>query len=81
MPAALRSIIRSTDAIGSGTKYLAVFNASAERLTQIRADWSALRMPVMRDLWERKDLGAVDGGCTSSVAPDASGLYRLMHPK
>jgi hypothetical protein len=56
-----------------------VFN-TADRPTAIRVDWGALKLPercVLRDLWEKKDVGVVAGGYTFQLAPHASGLYRV----
>lgn len=74
------SIIWAADAVGSNAKYIAVFNVGDEKPIDIRVDWPALKMAkrcVLRDLWEHKDLGTVEGGYTFTVAPHASGLYRL----
>src|SRR5579872_438518 len=63
----------------AGAKYLGVFNTE-DRAVEIRVDWGALRMPehcILRDLWQRKDLGSISGGYTFAVAPHASGLYRV----
>jgi len=62
-----------------GTKYLGVFNTE-DRAVEIRVDWGALNMPercLLRDLWQRQDLGAISGGYTFPLAPHASGLYRV----
>ncbi len=60
-------------------KYLGVFN-TGDRPATIHVDWGALQLPercLLRDLWERKDLGAAAGGYTFTLAPHASGLYRV----
>jgi hypothetical protein len=60
-------------------KYLAVFNAGGRPGT-IRVDWGALKLPdscVLRDLWQKKDIGTVASGYTFRLSPHASGLYRL----
>jgi hypothetical protein len=60
-------------------KYLGVFNAG-ERPANIRVDWGALQLPeqcVLRDLWQKKDLGPAPGGYTFRLAPHASGLFRV----
>ena len=77
-------IIWTADAVGSDAKYVAVFNVSDEKLTQIRVDWPALKLPkkcTLRDLWAHKDLGTVEGGYTFTVEPHASGLYKLTPPR
>ena len=73
-------VVWTADAIGSDAKYLAVFNVGDREPVDIRVDWPALKMPLtceLRDLWERKDLGAIEGGHIFRVAPHASGLYKL----
>jgi len=60
-------------------KYLGVFNAG-ERSGTIRVDWGALKLPdqcLLRDLWQKKDLGKVETGYTFRLAPHASGLFRV----
>jgi len=74
------SVVWIADAAGSPSKYLAVFNVGDRRPIDIRVEWRALGMParcLLRDLWERKDVGRVDDGRTFRVAPHASGLYKL----
>jgi hypothetical protein len=64
-------------------KYLGVFNAG-ERPSAIRVDWGALKLPDacdLRDLWQKKDLGAIQTGYTFRLEPHASGLYRLTASK
>jgi alpha-galactosidase len=61
-------------------KYLAVFN-TGERPASIRVDWGALKLSgecALRDLWQKKDLGAIATGYAFQLAPHASGLYRLQ---
>lgn len=74
------SIVWVADAVGSKAKYIGVFNVGDEKPLDIRVDWPALKMAkkcVLRDLWEHKDLGTIDGGYTFTVAPHAAGLYKL----
>ncbi|MDR3737107.1 MAG: hypothetical protein P4L10_16430 [Acidobacteriaceae bacterium] len=42
--------------------------------------WMATKC-ALRDLWEHKDLGVIDGGYTFTVPPHASGLYKLTPAK
>ena len=73
------SVIWAADAPG-GAKFFAVFNVGDHSALDIRVDWPALGMPptcVLRDLWQRADMGAIRGGYTFHVAPHASGLYKL----
>jgi alpha-galactosidase len=74
------SVVWAADAAGPDAKYFAVFNVGDSKTAEIRVDWAALSMPakcVLRDLWERKDLGTIAEGYTFRVQPHASGLYRL----
>lgn len=67
------------DGEDSGAKYVGVFNVG-ERDQDIRIQWPELGLPqacVLRDLWDRRDLGEIRGGYTFHVAPHASGLYKL----
>jgi alpha-galactosidase len=66
------------------SRYLAVFNVGDRGPIDIRVNWGALKLPrsvVLRDLWERKDMGAIEEGYTFRVAPHASGLYRVTAGK
>lgn len=73
-------VVWVADAPEAGVKYLAVFNVGDAEPVEIRVPWRALGLPetcVVRDLWERKDLGAVRGERLFRVTPHASGLYKL----
>ena len=81
-----RPIAESGDSViwaagaGTGAKYLAVFNVGDGKPIDVRVDWRALKLPAkcrLRDLWEPKDLGIIEGGYRFNVAPHASGLYKL----
>ena len=59
-------------------KYLGVFNAG-DRPAEIRVDWGALKLPdrcVLRDLWQKQDLGKIENGFTFRLPPHGSGLFR-----
>jgi alpha-galactosidase len=74
------SVVWTADAVGSDAKYVAVFNVGDKEPIDIRVDWRALKMPetcVLRDLWERKDVGTIQSGYTFRVEPHGSGLYKL----
>jgi hypothetical protein len=61
------------------SKYLGVFNAG-DRPGEIRVDWGALRLPdrcVLRDLWQKQDLGKIEKGFTFRLPPHGSGLFRV----
>jgi hypothetical protein len=63
-----------------GAKYVAVFNVGDNRTIDVHVDWRATGIPALcnlRDLWEHKDVGAVQDGYTFRLAPHASGLYKL----
>jgi len=71
--------IWAADAPSGGAKYVGVFNVG-ERDQEIRIQWPELGLPeacAVRDLWERKDMGAIRGGNTFHLAPHASGLYKV----
>jgi hypothetical protein len=73
-------VIWTANATGSDAKYVAVFNLGDKEAIDIPVDWGAVGMPArctVRDLWERKDLGAIDAGHTFRVAPHGAGLYKL----
>ena len=74
------SVVWTADSPRAGTRYVAVFNVGNAGPIDIRVDWAALNLPekcVLRDLWVRKELSAVQGGYTFHVAPHASGLYSV----
>jgi len=73
------SVIWAADAPG-GARFFAVFNVGDRAPIDVRVDWPALGLPpdcVLRDLWERADLGRIRAGYTFHVAPHASGLYKV----
>ncbi len=64
---------------GGRARYVGVFNVG-ERDQDIKIQWPELGLPdacILRDLWDRKDLGEMPGGYTFHLAPHASGLYRV----
>lgn len=65
---------------GDNAMYVAVFNVGDARPADIRVDWHSLKLPskcLLRDLWEHKDLGAIDDGYVFHIAPHASGLFKI----
>lgn len=73
------SVIWTADAPGSHARYLAVFNVG-ESPIDLPVTWQgvgAAANSTLRDLWERKDLGVIEGGKTFHLPPHGSGLYRL----
>jgi alpha-galactosidase len=74
------AVVWAADAVGSQAKYVAVFNVGDQQPIDVRVEWRSLGLPArcaLRDLWERKDLGVVEGGRAFRVAPHASGLYKV----
>jgi alpha-galactosidase len=68
------------DAVGSGARYVAVFNLGDTAEEQVRINWTDVGLGakcVVRDLWSRKDIGTVDHGELFRVKPHAAALYRL----
>jgi alpha-galactosidase len=77
-----RGVIWVADSPRPETKYFAVFNISDEPY-DVRVDWPALGLPAkcsLRDLWNRQHLGVIEGGRAFTLAPHASGLYRVAKP-
>jgi hypothetical protein len=73
-------VVWAASATGSNAKYVAVFNLGAANAIDIPLEWGAVGMTgrsTLRDLWERKDMGAIDTGYTFRVAPHGAGLYKL----
>jgi len=65
---------------GTPGKYLAVFNIGDSGDEEIPVKWAGLGLPAnaaVRDLWAKKDLGAVRDGQTFKVGPHAAGFYRI----
>jgi len=74
------SVVWTADGAGADEKYVAVFNVGEAGPIDIRVEWAALKLPercVLRDLWERKDIGTIQGGYTFRVKPHGSGIYRI----
>jgi hypothetical protein len=69
----------TADAPGRNTHYIAVFNVTDVQQA-FEADWSAVGIatkdPVVRDLWERKDIGP-SRTLAVRLRPHASVLYRV----
>jgi len=69
----------SADVPGTKDKYLAVFNLG-DSPAAIAVTWSELGVKgkcAVRDLWGKKDLGALDGQFAPTVKPHGAGLYRV----
>jgi len=77
-------IVWVADAVGSPDRYVGVFNVGDGGAAHVRVDWPALHLPAkcrLRDLWEHKDMGILEGGYTFEVQPHGSGLYRVSPGK
>jgi hypothetical protein len=64
-------------------RYLGVFNVN-DRPGTIRVDWGALKLPdscLLRDLWEKKNIGTIATGYSFRLAPHAAGMYRVTVSK
>jgi hypothetical protein len=76
-------IVWTADVPDGSARYVAVFNISDARQT-LQANWDTIGVniskPVVRDLWERRDVGAMDAPSLELQA-HASALYlvRQMH--
>lgn len=78
------AVVWVADVANSKDKYLAVFNAPASKTNQ-----AAAKIPVrladvgfsgkvkVRDLWQRKDIGAFSGEFVPELPGHGAGLYRL----
>jgi alpha-galactosidase len=78
------NIVWSADAVGTPSRYVAVFNVGDRGPAKVRVNWGAVKMPekcVLRDLWERKDIGTIEGGYTFEIPPHGSGLFKLTPVK
>jgi hypothetical protein len=74
------SVVWTAEAPAPNVRYVALFNVGDAGPIDIRVNWGALGLPrscVPRDLWEHKDLGAIEDGYTWRVAPHASALYQI----
>jgi hypothetical protein len=73
-------IVWVSDAADGKSKYLGVFNVGDKAPEDIRVNWAPLGLPatcVVRDLWEKKEIGKFPEGRAFQVPPHGSGLYKL----
>jgi alpha-galactosidase len=78
------SVVWTADGPGANEKYVAVFNVGEAGPIDVRVAWAALKLPercVVRDLWTRKDIGAIPGGYTFRAGPHGSGIYKITAAK
>jgi hypothetical protein len=57
-----------------------VFNVGDKAPENIRVDWAQLGLPatcIVRDLWEKKEIGRIPEGRAFQVPPHGSALYKL----
>jgi alpha-galactosidase len=69
-----------SDAEGSRSKYLAVFNVGDRANARVRVEWKDLGLSGvcnLRDLWSHKDVAESQDGHTFTISPHGSGLYRI----
>jgi alpha-galactosidase len=74
------TVVWTADGAGPDEKYVAVFNVGDAKPIDVRVEWAALKLPercLLRDLWERKDIGTFRGGYAFAVRPHASGIYKI----
>jgi hypothetical protein len=77
-------VVWTAEAVGSPDRYVAVFNVGDRGPTRVRVDWPALGLPAkcrLRDFWEHKDMGTIEGGYAFEIQPHGSGLYRVSPEK
>jgi len=64
----------------TGSKYLALFNLDDQAPAMVTVRWNELGLGKtcqVRDLWERKDLGAARELFSPQLPPHGAGLYRV----
>lgn len=69
---------------GSNAKYVAIFNIGNREPASVQIDFRAAGLPskcTLRDLWDHKDLGTIEGGRVLPVPPHGSGLYKISAVK
>jgi hypothetical protein len=70
----------TADASNGRDKYLAVFNLDDQTSAEVTVRWSELGLGkkcAVRNLWEKKDLGAVDAAFAPKIEPHGAELYRI----
>jgi len=73
----------AADVPGTKNRYLAVFNLD-ESPAEVTVAWSELGLRgkcAVRDLWEKKNLGAFEGKFAPKINPHGAGLYRVSPAK
>jgi hypothetical protein len=70
----------SADVPTSPDKYLAVFNLGDRAPAEVPVRWAELGLRgkcAVRDLWQKKDLGVVEGAFAPRIEAHGAGLYRI----
>lgn len=73
----------AADAPDGKSKYLAIFNTGDTGPTEVAVAWRELGLSgkcVVRDLWEKKDVGAFEGQFAPKLPAHGAGLYRITPP-
>ncbi len=74
-------IVWMSDGPNGNDKYLAVFNVADDGAHDITVAWTELGLQTsswrVRDLWQKKDLGAFPKEHNFSIPPHGSAIYRL----
>lgn len=73
----------AADVPGTKDRYLAVYNLD-ESPAEVTVAWSELGVSgkcAVRDLWEKKNLGAFESEFAPKIKPHGAGLYRLSPAK
>jgi hypothetical protein len=74
----------AADAPEEKTKYLAVFNIGDSGPTEVTVQWSELGLKgkcAVRDVWEKKDLGAFEDKFAPQLPAHGAGLYKVSQAK
>jgi alpha-galactosidase len=72
-------IIWKADTMNARGEYVALFNLGEEAQTVV-VSWKELGVrgkEAVRDLWQKKDLGAFEGQFAARINPHGAGLYKV----
>jgi len=67
-----------------GSKYLALFNLDDHAAAAVSVSWAELgvgKSCLVRDLWEKKDLGVMESTFSPRIPSHGAGLYRVRPKK
>lgn len=65
---------------GEQARYVALFNLADSEAERVEVSWSELGIRGrhrVRDLWQRKNLGAFDASFSATLPPHGAGLYKI----